>query len=389
MPNFNTLARLIQKRIFGNKQQKSYIFPIDHISTDRFKRMFYTREELEALSEIYESGGIAAKIVETYGLYVTARGWTIESNKDIIGSDEIAEKVRKYLDNAKIDRWLRYIINQSFLYGFGVCEVTWEDDIPTHVYMLDASEFEIVMDEYGNILSYRQHVGGGSRDKIDMLPEDIIKINAIESYSPYGISVIHRSMEDIKRDDRISESIAVGFERHGTPKWHHKVDVSNALDPRTDLENYKMGVKGITAKKDVVTTSNVDITNVDSGSVDYKIDTEFSLARMCASTGMPAELIGLRLGTTDNTAVSRIESFKYEIDAYKATIAAQLTEQLVNRIVGAPDVCYFKFKSTSATEDSNTVDIITKLMGANPSNPLWIGEDWIRSKLEIEGINQI
>jgi len=107
---------------------------------------------------------------------------------------------------------------------------------------------------------------------------------------------------------------------------------------------------------------------------------DLTLQRLAGALGVPGELLGLRIGTTDNTAVSRIDAFYDQIQTYQAALAGAVNRQIIDRITGRPGAVVIEFNDPSPRDEVARAAWITQLMNANKLDPLWIGEEWIREQ---------
>jgi len=343
-------------------------------------------KEIENIKNIYDEGGLAAQIVDIYTNLITRKLWYIEVDGDI--TSDMSEELRKELDQIRIDSWLPHIIKESILYGYGVVRIVREGSGEgIRIKMCDSSKFRIIVDEEGETAGYYEILDMG---KIKIYEEhEIIIINTIESYTPYGVSIIYKCIDDIKRDIKIVEGITTAIFRHGTPKIWHKLK-GTEREPVTPEEarNYAEMVEGISFETDLITTDTTDqVMQFDTVTVPADIYNNFSIIRLCASAGIPGELLGLRVGTTDNTAIARISAFYDQIRGYQNTIASQITEQIISKLFGDKyNKYYFKFNLPTDDDVETDLKVVTELMRSNPIDPFWMGKDWVMEKMGIQNM---
>jgi len=340
----------------------------------------YTSADIAELKKTYENGGVAWRIVAIYALLISRRGWVIETIDDNPETLTLAEEIRDMFEDLEIDSWLTFIISQAIVYGHGVCEVLWDGDTPVEVLKRDGSQFVAIQDDYGRIKHFLQN-GVGAHKEIP--PEALLWVTAIDSYDPNGVSVLKLAFDGINVYKEVRQSIKTGIYRHGTPKVHHQLGREDQDVTEVQVDEYAKGVKDVSPDDDYVTSHDINIKPIDTQPVEARQYHEFGVLSTSVDSGIPAEMLGIRIGTTDNTAISRMDAFRDEIYGYQATISNHVTKQVVNRYIGKKGVCWFIFEKPSVSDLEDVANIITKLMAANPLNPFWVGEDWIREQLKL------
>ncbi|MFA5269647.1 MAG: hypothetical protein WC379_16910, partial [Methanoregula sp.] len=241
----------------------------------------------------------------------------------------------------------------------------------------------------GAITSYDQMFDnrGNSITKVSLEPRQVLHYQYLSRPdSPYGISLIERTVHDIHRDTKVAEAISAGICLHGTPKWHVKANSTQAdRVPLTDTEfnDLEDQFKNFNAKDQFVTEGDVVVQALDTAGVqNVQMYSDVSMTRVFAGQGVPGELLGVRQGTTDATAVSRIGAFLKKIKIVQRDIESLWDLNIIDKITGKPGL--IKLKLTDANPE-DFVQISTAIAalrsGQNPEKVApW---QWCRQRLNI------
>jgi len=334
--------------------------------------------DVSNITSLYGSNSVAAQIIDIYTSHITQAGWVVETDK---GEESLASEVSSELERMNIDSWMQVIIQQSLIYGYGVCEIVPDSTgIPVRIIPRKSEQFGLTLDTRGMLESYYQS-SGFEKKRIDI--GRILWATPLPSIDNYGVSLIRRAAKEIYRDDTISEGIALAIKRHGTGKHVHKLGNETHPPKKDSVHKYRAELDKLSFNSDIIVPYFVDVEEIDRSQMDVTPHAIYATKRMCSAMGMPPELIGIRDGTTDNTAVARIKAFYVRIGAMQNLIARQITDQLISQLIPDGKYAAFRLNKAAATEWSEKAKTITELMKANPLNPFWPGEAWIKSELSI------
>jgi hypothetical protein len=372
---------MIEKLIrwFEDTAQRAITYAVGVASQfNYFKPMGRDTAQLELYRTIYKTGGIPAQAVDVYALFMLSPGIRFS------GSDETAnETVRVKFQQMQMNKNLWLAVTRSLNYGDSFQEIIPYKNIPgiSRVVHRWPGRFSIKTDDYGDLQGYEQELDNG--DKIPVPVERIIHLALIPDDDIYGISLTGRALTEIKNDLKTTEGLSTGIERHGTGKHHWKLGNDDNPASAEDIRTWKNTVRTLRADSDIVSTHLFDVKEIDtSGIANVQQYSDVFLQRLCAAYGVPGELLGLRIGTTDATAVSRIDAFFQQIKTFQATLA-ETYQPVVDAIVGTPGVVTLSFNDASPRDDKARAEWITMLMNANKLDPFWIGESWVRGQFDI------
>jgi hypothetical protein len=288
----------------------------------------------------------------------------------------------------KMNRLFWLAITRSLNYGDSFQEVipfAKQQGISRVVHRWPGS-FNILTDERGDLTGYEQELDSGR--KIPLPIENIIHLALIPDDSLYGISLTGRALDEIKNDTKTTFGIATGIERHGTGKHHWKIGNADTPASASDISTWKTKLEKIKADSDIVTTHLFECIDLDrSGIPNAQQYSDVFLQRLCAAYGVPGELLGLRIGTTDATAVTRIDAFFKQVSTFQQTLA-ETYQPVVDMIVGQPSIVTLTFNDASPKDEKERAEWITMLMNANRLDPFWVGEEWLREQFDLPEVTE-
>ena len=124
----------------------------------------------------------------------------------------------------------------------------------------------------------------------------------------------------------------------------------------------------------MVTTSTVEIVPLnETGQTNIGNYSEWSVIKLCTALGIPGELLGLRQGTTDATAVSRIENYYKKIQTYQEALADAINTQFIDRMLislGKPaGSVWIEYADPSPEDDVRRADYLTRVAAITPGDP--------------------
>jgi hypothetical protein len=380
-----SVAKARDWRIAG--QGSMYIPDLTQDPTRSFKKM-------RDLRHIYLQGAYISEAVDLYPLYTIGAGYTLE----------IAEDAGESGEAAKAD-------TEDFLNGINVYDITWQmmvDAItvrdglaeivmgrgsmaekPVNVIPRPAECFEFDTEKSGAILRYIQrnaNNGDSLGAPVPLEKKQVLHYQFMSRPdSPYGISLIERVIHDIKRDTRVIEATANGICLHGTPKWQialnkNRPDAAKASD--ADWEEFKKQFDEINAKDNFPTEGDIEMIMHDTAGVpNVQQYSDVSLARVVSGMGIPGELLGLRQGTTDATAVTRVGAFFKKIKSCQRDVE-QMWNIVIDMRTGVPGLVKMVLNDTDPQDFAKMATAISQLRtGTDPDAVC--PADWCREQLGI------
>lgn len=359
--------------------------PKTYIESGSTKRDFFServraKELLKKYEVIYNQGGIITEAINAYPMFLTANGWRLE------GQDNLVKTVSDELERMDFDAILWDGITDALVYGDGFQEIQYNrDHTVASVIPRLASSFEIRNDDHGKLKGYTQAVTVEGREKkVSLKPDQIVHLQFWKlGGSMYGHSLIHRAYDEILRDTKTAEATSTAVHRHGFKKYHVRVGKEGEIIPQDTLEKIDKEFKDLEAKNDFVTPRDMEINNIDEGGLE-KIDlyNDISLMRLAAALGVPEEVLGLRRGSTDATAVTRTETFFRKISAMQKRVARCYNNNIINRIVkpGAVKIIFNEVNPEDATKKADWISTVMK----SSSDPFAVlPQEWVQSQFNV------
>ena len=319
-----------------------------------------TKELLKKWWNIYEQGGLYAQAIDMYSYAAFANGYRFEGTENLV--QEVEDNFRAF----DFDTVGMHAIRQSLIFGDSFEEAVatrGNTSIPVSIVMRDSSTFDIDADEKGIVKGYIQTLPDLPSTRLK--PEQIIHLQLIPSGDLYGISLIGRAYDDIMRDTKTAEASAEAIDRHGFKKFHIQIGTEGELVDQSVIDKVSKQFADITTKNEFTTSKDVNIKDLDEGGLEKIEDySNISLMRAAAALGIPEECIGIRRGSTDATAVARIELWlKSKISAIQRTVARTFTLQYIDRIV-EPGQVRLVFNDVSEEDEFKKAQWIGALIGA-------------------------
>lgn len=349
-----------------------------------FTERFRDKEQLEKYYVIYDQGGIVSEAINAYAYYALANGWRLEGE-----DDKLKEKVQEWLDYIDFDGVVWQGIVEALITGDALQEnaVNASTDF-VGIIPRRSSTFTIKYDDFGTVTGYEQRViVNGVETKIPLKPEQITHLQLFpKAGSVYGHSLIHQAFDDIMRDTKVAESTAVAIERHGFRKYQVKVGLSGENIGQDVFERIDEDFQELESKNDFVTNRDVDVLGLDQGTMEgVNTYSDWSLSRVCAALGIPEEILGIRRGTTDATAVSRLANFYKKIGAIQKKVARCYNQNVFDRITGQPGAVKMEFNDVSPEDEKDKASWIATIMQATPIDPFAVlPKKWIQEQFDIE-----
>lgn len=322
---------------------------------------------LKQYRTIYEQGGVVSQAIDAYALYAVMNGYRLEGDGD-------TELVQEFLDHIDVETLAWETIIDALVEGDAYAEI-----IPTRgggIFNLvprDASTFSILYDNKGTLLGFQQEVdtGNGTTVKVTLKPQEMFHFSIFKSGGKvYGDSIIKRAFDDIMRDTIVMEGAANAIKAHGFRKYQIKCGTEQSPASTADLTDVSTLFQNINSKTEFCTRHDVEIKALDESGV-QNLDTyhRVSVQRLCSSLGVPGDILGFREGTTDNTAIARIDSFFKKVSVIQSRIARAFNSQVIDRVTGKPGSVWIVFNSAAQPSENDLVNMYIGLIKADPTNP--------------------
>ena len=340
--------------------------------------------QLKKQRTIYEQGGVVSEALDCYPTFALKNGWRLE------GEDENQkDTVYTFLESFDFDLVLNCAETDGVVFGDGFAEnVFSRGGTFTSVVPRESDTFVILHDDFGEIEGYEQHVMDDGKEKvISLKPKQITNYKLIGlGGSVYGYSLIQRALDDIMRDTTTVQGIATGIKRHGTPKFHVRVGQPGEMIPQDVIDDIKKEFQKLESKNDFVTNHDVAVGGLDVGGVqNVKEYSDVSVTRMVAALGVPSELVGIRQGSTDNTAVSRIDTFMDKIAWHQARLERCFSLNVIDLFTQDPGAVKLVLNDASPKDEAAKAKWIGEIMKATPLDPFAIlPRQWVQEQFDIE-----
>jgi hypothetical protein len=352
-----------------------------------------TFRTMRNLRNIYLQGGYIAEGADLFPLYAFGTGYELEIDEAAGEAGEAAKKaVEEFLQRINwFDVQWQLSIDAEVVRD-GIAEIVYGKgslgQVPVNVVPRPAECFEFDTDLKGVIESYSQMYDnrGNTIQKITLEPKQVLHYQFMSRPdSPYGISIVERCLHDIKRDTKVTEAITAGICLHGTPKWHVKANSTQPdRPPLTDTEWSALEdqFEDFNAKDQFVTEGDIVVQVLDTTGVqNVQMYSDVTLQRVVAGMGIPGELLGLRQGTTDATAVSRVGAFLKKIKSCQRDIEILWNLNIIDKITGTPGLVKLKLNDPSPEDFVQIAGAIAALRaGGDEKVAPW---QWCRQRLKI------
>lgn len=356
-----------------------------------------TFRRMRDFRNIYLQGGYVAEGVDLFPIYALGAGYEIEIDEKIaakLGIDGEAEQqtVKEFFETINFFDVQWQLSVDAATVRDGVAEIVYgrgqASGVPVNVIPRPAECFEFNTNTTGAILSYDQLYDnrGNSITKISLLPPQVLHYQFLSRPdSPYGISLVERTVHDIKRDTKVAEAITAGICLHGTPKWHIKANSTKPDAPQmttTERDALENEFEDFNAKDQFLTEGDVQVVALDTAGVqNVQMYSDVTVLRVASGMGIPGELLGLRQGTTDATAVSRIGAFLKKIKIVQRDIESLWNLNIIDKVTGKPGLVKLKLNDASPEDFVQIAAAIAQLRtGGDETVAPW---QWARQRLNI------
>jgi len=334
---------------------------------DHFKTDERTAEKVRNLKNIYKKGGIYAEALDQYALYMFSNGYRLE------GPEDLKKKVQARFDQIDIESVLEIMTLEALVAGDGFAEnAKGQGSLASEVVAViprGAETFRIKVDASGDVQGYAQQFNQNGHELETPIPLEVSEVTHLRllavAGSPYGLSLLERAIDEVTRDTKTAEATAAAIWRHGYPKYD--VTVTNGPDEpevdEQDLKDVEKSLEKIETKNEFVHDGTVAIGALDQIGAQHVTEyNDTTLVRFCAAIGVPEELIGLRRGSTDATAVSRIDAFFKRIKTFQKRVGRTVDASIIDQIVGRPGLVWIVFNDPNPKDFLMKADAVGKVL---------------------------
>lgn len=343
------------------------------------------REVVKAYRTIYRSGGIVRTAIDTYSLFLFSGGWQLQSD------DENEDTQKTIMDlvfsrTAEFDHVIQLMTQDALCIGDGYAKILKGSgrlaNTPVALQHIPAERIKPHTDETLSVLWYDFYDAMQTQILGRLDPAEILHVclmpggGSTYDNGLFGVGLLESAWDEIRHDVDTSEGAAAAIRRHGYGIWHAKV---GSTDPeqevtRGDIQNVKDTLKILSSRSEIVTSANIDIIPLnETGQMNVGIYTDWSVTRLCTALGIPGELLGLRQGSTDATAVSRIENFYKKIRTYQTTLAHAINTQYIDTILQSlgkkEGSVWIEYADPSPEDNIKRATYLSQIAAITPGDP--------------------
>lgn len=335
---------------------------------------------LKNYRDIYRKGGVVRTALDCYVQFMLSAGWTLQNDKMDGAQQQIMDLL--FGRTCNYDTVIQEVLTDAICIGDGFALILTGSgslsNTPVGLQHLPAERVKIVVDASMTIVRYDlMEMVGSTRRLGSYLPEQVLHLCLFpDGSSRYGVGLMESAIDEIQRDTTISDSTAAAIRRHGFGIWHAKVSSNNPMEPISpaDVTAVVESLKKIGAKSEIVTSSSVEILPLnETGQANITVYNDWSLLRLCTALGVPGELLGVRQGTTDATAVTRIENYYKKIRALQKILSVAINTQFIDRTLVAlghgPGIVWIEYADPSPEDSLKRAQYITAVAAATPGDP--------------------
>lgn len=335
------------------------------------------QEILKKYRRLYRSGGILRTGLDAYTQFILCSGYTVSGDDQTL-VDEVKDLL--FDRRSSYDAVIQQAVTDAVCIGDGYCKLLYGQgmmsEIPIGLQYLPAEYIRIVADMTEKIFRYDLYNSEGTLTA-SIPPEEIMHICLCpDGSSRYGIGYIESAWDDIKADTDVAESTVAAIRRHGFGIWHAKVSSGSPDIPvqESDVTKVKEALKRISARSEIVTSANIEIVGLnETGQTNIGSYTDWSVTRLCTALGVPGELLGIRQGTTDATAVERIQNFYKKIGAYQNLLEVAVNTQFIDRVLMAKGhnagEVWIEYNDPSPKDDALKAQYVASIAAMTPDDP--------------------
>lgn len=346
------------------------------------------REVAQAYRRIYRSGGIVRTAVDSYGLFMFSGGWELQSDD---ANEAVLQDIKDtvFSRSAEFNAVISEATQDAICIGDGYAKILHGTGrlsrTPVGLQHIPAERVKAHIDETLAIQWFDLYDERITQIIGRLDPAEILHVvfhpggGGTINGGLYGVGLLESAWDDIKHDVEVSEGTAAAIRRHGYGIWHARVSSTDPERPvsRSEIEVVKNSLQKISARSEIVTSANIEIVPLnETGQTAIGQYSEWTVTRLCTALGIPGELLGLRQGSTDATAVTRIENFYKKIQTYQQTLAHAINTQFIDRILqsfGKPaGSVWIEYADPSPEDNIKRSQYVAGISAITPGDPFAI-----------------
>ena len=345
------------------------------------KSNVHTLANMELWQKCYIGDGMIFSLVNSIAQGVIESGWNIVSiNKD-------AQKiVEAFIDRINFEELIFNAVVHLVVFGDTYIEKEFssiDEEKLANLSLCDPKTIEIIVDKYGNEVSYQQIIDGQTIEEIDK--DSIVHLKLYSSpSSPYGLSTLAANIDTIRRKIKMDEAIASSLIRHGFPRFHITVSGSEEgeVPPKETLEEIKNKFKDINEKNEFVTADLIKIQGIDTKGIE-NIEEYYNyyLALLLGGFQIPGEQLGLFTGSTEASGKVRERLFNRFLRRVQRQIARSFDLEVFPDILkdSFPEIkVKLRFEDISPIEESVKIKWVDPLLRTSDGPFEILSKDEIR-----------
>lgn len=335
---------------------------------------------LKNYRNIYRKGGVVRTALDSYVQFMLSAGWTLKNDKQDPAQKQIMDLLFGRACN--YNEVVQEVVTDAICIGDGLAVILTGSGsmarVPVGLQHLPAERVKIVVDASMTITRYDlMDMVGGMRTLASYPPEQVLHLCLFpDGSSRYGVGLMESAIDEIQRDTTTSDSTAAAIRRHGFGIWHARVSSGNdqiEVKP-DDVAAVVKSLEKIGARSEIVTSSSVEIVPLnETGQTNITTYNDWSLLRLCTALGIPGELLGVRQGTTDATAVTRIENYYKKIRTLQKTLSGVVNTQFIDRTLAAlgyqPGIVWIEYADPSPEDSLKRAQYVAAIAAATPGDP--------------------
>lgn len=335
---------------------------------------------LKNYRNIYRKGGVVRTALDSYVQFMLSAGWTLQNDR----KDNVQKQIMDLLfgRTCNYNEVIQEVVTDAICIGDGIAVILTGSgsmtNVPVGLQHLPAERVKIIVDTSMTIIRYDlMDMVGGMRTLASYLPDQVLHLCLFpDGSSRYGVGLMESAIDEIQRDTTTSDSTAAAIRRHGFGIWHARVSSGTPeMDVKPDdIANVVKSLEKIGARSEIVTPSTVEIVPLnETGQANITSYNDWSLLRLCTALGIPGELLGVRQGTTDATAVERIQNYYKKIRTLQKTLEVAVNTQFLDRTLAAlgqtPGIVWIKYADPSPEDSLKRAQYVAALAAATPGDP--------------------
>jgi len=290
-----------------------------------------SKELLEKLWTYYEQDGTVFAAINRIAFNATMVGYTLRSE-----NPKAIELIEPFCRKIDLDTNNYIALRNALVYGDSFTEkILNKGKEISRLKDIDPKTMWITDDKYGDIKEFYQIIE--NKRMPPLKPEKIAHLKLFDKPgTPYGLSIIEPSMDNINNAIEAHESLFSAFKRHGTIKHVATIgtDKDGELPPDEIMEDVETKLEDISSKTDFVLPWNCKIEAIDEKGV-QGIEEYYNYFLSLEVLGLliPEEAMGIGRGSTEATASVKAVMFERVIKAFQKRLSRMTELEYFNPIL--------------------------------------------------------